>query len=163
MKNMISFKELREVLEYQPDTGLFYWIGNPPNRTKNSRLAGTETGGYIQIQINYKIYRAHRLAWLYMTGSFPVLEIDHINGNPSDNRWLNLREVDSVTNKQNRHIARSDCKSGLIGAHFHKKHGWRSSIKVDGKYINLGYFPDAESAHQAYLKKKREVHHGNTQ
>lgn len=159
----LNADHLRHLLNYNPETGDFRWNRKAMSRRPGSDVAGAvTTGGYIQIQIDGCIYKAHRLAWLFMTGEWPELEIDHINGVPGDNRWNNLRHVDSSINKENRSVARSDNASGLLGAHFHKKHGWRSSIRVRGKVIHLGYFASADEASSAYLQKKRELHDGCT-
>ena len=162
-KKKITAEKLKQVLVYEPLIGVFFWKNQRMQRRLNSNIAGAvTTGGYQQIQIDGCIYKSHRLAWLYMTGKMPSLEVDHINGNPSDNRWKNLREVDSSVNKENRRVPRKDNGSGLIGAHYHKKYGWRSSIRVKGVTIHLGYFDSAEAAHSAYITKKREVHDGCT-
>ena len=76
---MITQSELKNILHYNQDTGVFTWI-------KNSIVAGTvEKKGYIAIKINRKSYKAHRLAWLYIYGNFPKEQIDHLNGIKNDN------------------------------------------------------------------------------
>lgn len=99
---MLTQDRLRELLHYDPDTGVFTNI-KPRHRVKVGDIAGSNSGkGYLQIQIDQKRYSAHRLAWLYTYGRFPEEFIDHINGNPSDNRIVNLREVTQRENLQNR-------------------------------------------------------------
>ena len=88
---MITQEELKELLDYNPETGLFTW--NVYNNIKNKTTAGTFNDGYIQIKIKQKIYQAHRLAWLYVYGEWPKGQIDHINGIRDDNRIENLRDV----------------------------------------------------------------------
>ena len=151
---------VRERLCYEPETGRFVWI------TKRGRaVLGDDAGhamknGYIQIGLCGRLYYAHRLAWLYMTGGWPDLEVDHINGNPSDNRWSNLRGATSRLNKENRHAARSG--TGLLGAYPSPGGRFRASITVAGVEQHLGTFATAADAHSAYLAAKRTLHQGCT-
>lgn len=102
---------------------------------------------------------AHRLAWLYVHGRWPIADIDHINGIRDDNRFTNLREASRAENNQNIRSARSHAISGLLGAHWHRQSGlWYMRIKVDGKSFTKGMFATAEEAHAAYLKAKAEHH-----
>lgn len=148
-------------LEYRPETGEFFWRHRPDShfssaahaRRSNSfqagRLAGGHDGskGYTRIQIFGRLYGAHQLAWLYMTGEWPD-QIDHINGDRSDNRFSNLRLATASQNNANR---RGYAKSGLKGAHFNNTRGcWESAIRVNGKRHYLGRFSTAEEAHAAY-------------
>lgn len=119
-------------------------------------------GQYFRICMGQQVFLAHRIAWLYMTGEFPDGVIDHINGNPSDNRWCNLRCVTQKENSQNVYKAKKNSKSGLLGAHFSKVHRrWVAQIRVNGKTKQIGAFDDAQSAHQAYIAEKRRLHEGN--
>ena len=127
-------------------------------------MAGVSAGavrprdGYIQIAIRRKMYQAHRLAWLYVHGEWPRHQIDHINGNPADNRICNLRDVTQFENMQNLHGPLSRNKSGLLGvSRFLDYDLWRSRIMVNGKQTNK-YFKTKELAHEAYLKAKAELH-----
>ena len=86
-------EELKQILDYDPDTGLFRWKIKPRSQTDLGDIAGTLCQGYIRITINKKNYYAHRLAWLYMTGQWPVNTVDHINRIRNDNRISNLREA----------------------------------------------------------------------
>jgi len=93
--------ELKRLLDYNPETGKFYWKTNTGGRIKVGNHAGTmRTDLYIQIGINKKLYQAHRLAFLYMTGEIPPL-VDHINRKPFDNRWDNLRSATKYENALN--------------------------------------------------------------
>lgn len=120
--------------------------------------------GYKRIFIDGKLYLSHRLAFLYMTGEWPGKVVDHLNGDPSDNRFCNLRSTDQKTNLQNKRRAQKTNKSsGLLGVTFHKQTGkFIAAIGSNGKRLHLGYFSDPQEAHQAYLEKKRELHEGNT-
>ena len=98
-----------------------------------------------------------------MTGRWPQKSIDHINGDGSDNRWANLRDVDQKTNAQNLREAHADNKAGLLGVHKGRKYArWKAAIYVDGKTKKLGLFESAEAAHAAYVEAKRLLHAGCT-
>ncbi len=147
---MITQSELKEFLHYDPDTGIFTWIQSTGGKQVGS-IAGTvykdHTGkSYINIQFKNKIYRAHRLSWLYMSGKFPDDEIDHVNGNGSDNRFINLRSVTRSTNRKNLRL-RSNNTSGVCGVYFYKRtNKWLAAVGVKGKFKNLGYFLKIEDA-----------------
>lgn len=158
---MISQAILKELLSYDENTGKFHWKVSRAGNKKGS-LAGTiNSNGYIVIRIFSKEYRAHRLVFLYINGVMPIFDVDHINGDRIDNRAANLREVTRSQNMQNLRVANSRSSSGLIGAGKNRDR-WAARIWVNGKRIHLGYFHDPESAHNAYLKAKREHHIGCT-
>lgn len=160
----VTAEELRALFRYDPMTGEFTRLGGP----YAGRVIGSKAvRGNWQIRVLGKTRAAHRLAWLYMTGDWPEHEIDHIDGNPVNNRWANLREATSAENKQNRHVARSNNSSGLIGGYLHGKAAdgsprWRARIQVGGKTKCLGLFKTPEAAQAAYLAAKRELHPFNT-
>ncbi|MDE1476542.1 HNH endonuclease signature motif containing protein [Xenorhabdus bovienii] len=160
----ISQSRLKEVLNYNPETGKFIWIKRTGPRCKLKSSAGRlDTHGYFQVMIDKKYYFLHRLAFLYMNGELPEPElvVDHINGNPSDNRWLNLRQVTKSVNQQNRIKATKRSTSGLLGAYWCKtRKVWHSRILAEGNMYELGVFESAESAHCAYIKAKRKLHIG---
>jgi hypothetical protein len=99
-----------------------------------------------------KDYQAHRLAFLWMTGSFPASEVDHINGVRDDNRWGNLRAVTPTQNAQNQRLP-SNNKSGVIGVHWNKQaNRWCARIKVNGRVVHIGLFSTLEEAVAARAK-----------
>lgn len=164
---MVTQQELKELLNYDELTGDFIWIKSSAKRTDLvGKLAGSKSirDGYIRIFIKGKSYLAHRLAWLYRIGQFNKIDIDHINGNRSDNRICNLREATRSINLQNLKKAKSDnLSSGFLGVCFDKKIGkYRSAITLDGNRKHLGYFETAQKAHEAYLNEKRIIHAGCT-
>jgi hypothetical protein len=118
-------------------------------------VAGTQRkNGYVFIGVrNYQQIGAHRLAWIYVHGSIPPgMEIDHRDGNPSNNALNNLRLATSSQQKMNKRV-QSNNRSGLKGAFYHACHNgkkWRSQIKIGRDLIFLGYFDTAEEAHRAY-------------
>lgn len=153
---------IMEWLHYNPSTGLFTWMKEPAIMDRNRwKIAGTtRKTGYVFINLgDYGILAAHRLAWVYVHGSIPEgMEIDHIDGNPSNNAIDNLRLATSSQQKLNKRV-QSNNRCGLKGAYYHAAHKgkkWRSQIKVDGKYRFLGYFHTPEEAHEAYSKAALE-------
>lgn len=158
----ITYRRLLEALAYELATGLFRWRVRASNRVKVGDVAGNlMKTGRVQIHLDGENHLAHRLAWFYVFGEWPRHVIDHINGDPSDNRLANLRDVTTKINNQNRRAAGARSSTGLLGA-FKYAHGFRSQIMVDGVLVNLGTFDTAHAAHAAYLAAKRQMHDGNT-
>lgn len=155
----LSLNRLKELLFYDPDTGIFTWISSTNNRRPPGETAGyINSLGYVQIGIDCGHYSAHRLAWMYVHGELPELDIDHINGNPSDNRLENLRLVTHQQNMCNRK-KRNDNSSGYPGVCFHKTNNkWHASIRVKGKRIHLGYFKTAKEAYDKYVEASKKYH-----
>lgn len=157
-KQSLTAERLRELLEYDPETGVFKWkVANSPRVRVGDATGHICRKGYSHIGVDGFVYLAHRLAWLWMTGAFPVEEIDHINGARSDNRFANLRQASKHLNSQNRHKPSSRNKVGFLGVTAKKK-GFQASISVDGNHRYLGLFNTEELAHLAYLAEKRRSH-----
>ena len=162
MKNSLTVERLKEVLHYDPETGVLTWIKTLSARATKGKKAGSrDKWGYVTTSIDRRFYKAHRLAWLYMTGEWPKGDIDHINGVPGDNRWINLRDVSHAANSQNRRRARCNSRTGVLGVQ-NTKWGFLALITVHGKVHYLGYHPTIEAASSAYLEAKRKMHEGNT-
>lgn len=160
-KTTLTATRLREVLDYCPETGGFVWKITRSFKAVAGAVAGSEykATGYLRIQIDGTSYLAHRLAWLHHYGKWPLLDIDHINGEKTDNRIANLREATASQNGQNRRHSQSNNQSGKLGVHFDDSSGrWRAVIAKDGRIYRLGYFGSREDAHAAYLAAKRELH-----
>lgn len=156
---MLTQDRLQELLSYNPDSGLFTWLVPVSRRIKVGGIAGSpSSGGYVRIHIDGKKYKAHRLAWLYTSGKWPAECIDHINGIRNDNRMLNLREATNSENKQNLRVANVNNKTGLLGVSYRKSGKFIARITINGARIDIGNFNNAEEAHQAYLRKKQELH-----
>lgn len=146
----LTANRLREILHYNSETGVFTWIKAPKGR-KSGDIAGTKCRGYIRIGIDKKLYAAHRLAWMYKNGIFPCGEIDHINRNRSDNRFLNLRECTRSINCINKSHP-VGC-SGITGVYQVKKTGrWAAVIQTNGNRARLGTFLTKDEAKSAYEK-----------
>ncbi len=152
---------LKQQLEYSPDTGNFTWRIRKRRRsgfTKIGQSAGHFKEGYLRIIVDAKSYRAHRLAWVFMTGSLPPLkyEIDHINGVRADNRWCNLRMVTRTQGNMNRKKFKNNT-SGFKGVSFNRVlNKWRAGINKDKKFIFLGNYKKIEDAINARLKAEEQ-------
>jgi hypothetical protein len=152
---MITNNQLKELLNYNQHTGIFTWkVQN--KRTRVDSIAGCyDNYNYIIIRIDGKNYKAHRLSWLYIYNEWPKGKIDHINGNPADNRITNLREVTVRENSQNRKEHRN---GKLVGCHYNKKiNKWISRIQLNKKRIHLGYYDTQQEAHNAYIQKIKQL------
>lgn len=162
--NKLNFTYLHEVLDYNPDTGIFIWKNPTSTCVKTGDIAGwIDFHGYHSIRLNKKIYRAHRLAWLYVYKKFPLKNVDHINGIRTDNRIENLREATTSENAQNKKKSMSNNKTGYLGvSKITNKNKWCAFIKVNGKNKNLGTFKTPELAFNAYINAKRNLHLFNT-
>ncbi len=163
-RNELTADVLRQFLRYDPQSGEFTWIKKTGCKTVIGSCAGSRRSinGYSYISIFRTFYLAHRLAWLYMTGSWPDAQIDHVDGNRKNNRWDNLRDIPMAGNAQNRRVPRVDCSTGVIGV-VKKGRGFAARITYDGgKRRYLGTFDTSEEAHAAYVKAKREMHEFNT-
>jgi len=159
---MISLSLLKELLHYDPETGIFtrIKIGTPGNQRYLGKPAGNLGGkNYWYICVDGRTYKAHRLAWLYMTGEWPLEQIDHINGNRSDNRFSNLRQATNAQNQQNRGLQKSNT-TGHKGIHWlPRKRPWRATITCNKRRVYLGCFYTKEEAVSAYIAAMK-THHG---
>lgn len=150
-KSHISQERLREVLDYNPDTGVFTWVNGNSRNVKSGDIAGYKNQqGYIRIRVGAKLLPAHRLAWIYVYGEdIDGYEIDHINGDKSDNRICNLRISSHQQNMFNMK-KKSTNKSGVKGVHFDKRcNKWRAQTSINKKRVHLGLFNTIESAEEA--------------
>ena len=158
----LTAQRLRELLEYNPETGQFKWRVRGGNRCKKGWFFGSVSRGYWVFFVCGKLFFAHRLAWLYITSEWPKHHIDHINGIKADNRFTNLRDVVRSQNMENMRSARTDNLScGLLGVTWAKSNElWKAQITVNRKNIHIGYFATPEDAHAAYVAEKRIRHIG---
>jgi len=155
---MLTQERLKEVLHYDPETGIFTWAVRTSNRVRVGDIAGCDDGrGYLQIKIDGVLHRVHRLAWLYMTGEFPTFLVDHENGIVSDSRWKNLRDATKIRNGQNRRKANKNNLTGLLGV---SRHGnqFRAIIHTGKVRTRIGDYASPELAHAAYVEAKRRLH-----
>ena len=155
---MLTRERLRQLLSYDEDTGVFHWANPVSTAVRQGQIAGRKLNtGYWQIMVDSRRYQAHRLAWLWAYGEFPPNEIDHVNGDRSDNRLVNLRPATKAENQQNVG-ARKTNKCGFMGASPHMSGRWTAQIKHGGKKYYLGLYGTPEAAHAAYKAAKAELH-----
>jgi hypothetical protein len=144
---MINQVELKELLHYDPATGIFTWLVAPAKSVKVGDVAGhLQSNGYRKIKIKGRLYLAHRLAWFYVHGQWPANQIDHRN-HVRDANWIdNLREATTMQNGCNMRTN----TSGVAGVAWHKaKSKWQAQTKVAGKSKHLGYFANIDDAAEA--------------
>jgi hypothetical protein len=152
--NPLTLERLREVLDYDPKTGVFRW------KISKKHFIGKAAGylnkdGHRQIRVDGRAYYAHRLAWLYVRGEWPDRQIDHRDTNRDNNAFRNLREATNLQNQQNSKPRRSDGRKGI-----HFTHGtWQAAIRVNGKRLYLGRHNTPDEAAAAYARAATE-HHG---
>lgn len=149
---ILTQKRLKELLSYDPETGIFTWVKPTSRRVSvGSVCACKDVKGYVVIRLLNKLYKAHQLAWLYTHGCF-AKELDHINRNPSDNRIVNLRVATRSEQMHNAGMLKNNT-SGVKGVSWHKaSKKWHVRIWFNGKCKSFGYFDCLESA-----KKERDA------
>lgn len=157
---VLTAERLRELLIYDPLTGVFTWRVSRRHKTRAGSIAGSLCSrGYRDIQIDGISYRAHRLAWLYVHGEWPPSDLDH-KDTVHDHNWIdNLRPA---TNSQNRANTRREIRntSGFKGvSRYTRRCGvrWRAYIQKDGKMVHLGSFLAPELAHAAYTAAAQQM------
>jgi len=150
-------KTLDHYLAYDPETGLFTWKTGFGRATVGGVAGCFNSCGHVDIKICGTTYKAHRLAWLTMTGEWPKEQVDHINRVPGDNRWCNLRAATHGQNVRNC-IVKASNTSGIKGLSWHKTGRWYATISLDGVKHYL-YTKDKQEAID-WLKSKREELHG---
>jgi len=154
-----SIDKLKEIFEYDGDTGMFKRLDGSPRALKGWTKGTLTKLNYRTFSIYGKTRLAHILAYALHHGSYPSGMIDHINGDPSDNRIDNLRIATHQQNMCNRKV-RCDNTSGFPGVNFHKSSNkWQASIRVNGQRIHLGSFKTPVEAHEKYIEAVK-IHHG---
>jgi len=161
MRQHLTVGIIRSLFDYDPKTGFFITkttLGRC-DRWKAGRRAGAAlVAGYRSISIQGVACLEHRLAWLYMTGDWPVNEVDHINLDRSDNRWSNLRAASHLENTRN-HPGHHSLESGRLKGTTPVKNGrFKAQIMLNRKQHYLGTFPTQEDAHSAYVKASNNLH-----
>lgn len=162
----LTVARLKELFHYHPRKGQFVRakrVGNSSRQQVGFAPTGTGAQGYPMVTIDGRKYSCHRLAWLYVHGTWPVGEIDHINGDRTDYRIANIRDVSHAENIQNVRKARTDSKSGLLGASWcEQTKSWVMAITTNGVRRRVTGFLTAEAAHQAYRTEKKKLHPTST-
>lgn len=151
--------ELKSILDYDPDTGIFTRLKSGGGVRAGSIAGCRNVYGYTLISVGNKRMLAHRLAFLWMTGAFPPADVDHIDGDRENNVWENLREATRSENMQNIARPKASATSGILGVTFDRSKGkWVAQIRHGGKNKLIGRFETAERAGQAYMEAKRALH-----
>ena len=149
---------LRKLLRYDPETGKLYWKPRDESTSQrprhfNSKYENKEAGntnpfGYVQLSVYSYCVRAHRAIYAIMTGEWPEEQVDHINGDKADNRWVNLRAVTAQQNSSNHPGWSKKTASAFIGVH--RLNGkWQAQATADGKKYHLGTFESEVEAAKA--------------
>ena len=152
----LTVETARRVFNYDPDTGLLTWAIQANSRA----LIGDEVGkisnrGYRVTKYKRKDYSVHRIIWLIVHGKWPTGQIDHINGEKTDNRIENLRDVSLRENLCNQKRHR---EGRLPGAYYDKNmRGWRAHIRINNVYVYLGMHPTEKEANAAYMKARAKL------
>lgn len=154
-----SVARIRELLSYDPETGLFSWRKAFCPKIKTGAPAGTrdDRTGYLDIRVDGKKYRAHRVAFVLMTGDWPADLVDHASGDRSDNRWSNLRQCNKTENNQNT-VGRPNGSTGVKGVRLTPEGRYEVRIQADGIRRNLGSFNSLDAAASAYGAAARDLH-----
>jgi hypothetical protein len=158
---VITQRRLRELIYYDPVTGIITCIKARRSKVRPGQIHGSKMkSGYIEMRIDGVRGLAHRFAWFYMYGVWPK-EIDHINGDKSDNRRINLRDVSRTINNANSHKLRKKNKSGVRGVSWFSRDGlWRATIYINKRAKNLGHFKTIEEAAKARRDAELNVYGG---
>jgi hypothetical protein len=153
----LTVARLRELVTYDPETGIFLWATCRRGCKPGSR-AGSRNGRYVYIGLDGAQHLAHRLAWLYMTGGWPKSGVDHDDRDGQNNKWTNLKEATQLENMQNRGVTKRSA-SGHVGVHWDKKRNvWAAHICFRRKRYFLGAHKRIEDAIAAYADGKRKLH-----
>ena len=155
-----SPERVREAFDYDPETGVLTWRICTSNRAPAGREAGSPDGqGYRILMLDGVLLRTHRVAWAHFHGTWPDHFIDHINGNRSDNRIANLRDVPNAVNLQNNAAPQCNNTSGFKGVWLDKRRNrYVAELQAFGKRHRLGSFRTPEEAYAVYLEAKQRFH-----
>lgn len=165
---MIALSRLRELLDYDPLTGIFTRKVRTAQRHQvgdraDFIISSGNQAGYYRVSIDSRRYMAHRLAWFYVYGVWPAEDIDHRDADRGNNRIDNLRDVSNAVNMENVRKPRTGNKCGLLGVVYHAPTDqWRARIQTKGKGQHIGLYATPEEAHDAYVSAKRKIHEGCT-
>lgn len=163
---MITQERLKQLLDYDPDTGEFTWKLDRSGTVLAGSVAGTvKSSGYIDIRVDGKLYKAHRLAWLYFYGYLPEYFIDHINNNRRDNKIINLRSASKLQNSHNR-LTNNSSKSKIKGLSCWRSGNnfyWSARVRIGDNRLQkiFAYNEEGKKDGIAWLEATRRLHHGD--
>jgi hypothetical protein len=154
---MLTLELVNKYLTYDKETGNLYQSKKRPKIQVGSIAGGINGKGYRYIQLEGKKYPAHHIIWLIETGSLPKKILDHIDGNPLNNHFSNLREASVKQNNENRKAQRNN-KTGYKGVSFNKRlQKYVAQIQHNYRAIYIGIYKTADDAHIAYEQKAKEL------
>lgn len=152
-----SLKSIDKYISYNPESGEFFWLQDKARATKGSPAGCPDDLGYLKIQFNGKKIKGHRLAYILMGEEVPDV-VDHIDGDPSNNKWDNLRGCTTAENQWNSKLSKINT-SGFKGVSYFKPRGtWIARLTVDKKRTTIGYYKTPEEANEALIKYREEQH-----
>jgi hypothetical protein len=155
---MLTQERLKQLLDYSPDTGLFYWRVDRGGIKAGSIAGARRESGYITISVDSRLYRAHQLAWLWMTGRWPAQFVDHKDMQKDNNRWANLREATKSQNQMNTRL-QSNNTTGHKGVTWFKQYGkYQVMVWKNRKAHFIGYFETLEEAATARNTAAERIH-----
>jgi hypothetical protein len=161
--DQLTAEMVRRALDYDPATGLLLWRHRDDVLPRvNKRLAGKPAGcrdgqyGYLSVRLHDRLYQAHRLIWLHVTGEWPAAVLDHVDGIPSNNAWSNLRPATRAENNRNRRTIREGTLKGAVQDA--RTGRWTAMITLGRKNHYLGTFKNQEDAHAAYIEAAQRLH-----
>ena len=157
-KSALTQERLQEILHYDPRSGEFRWRMQDDLEHRVGEIAGSSMrSDYWCIHVDGRSYRAHKLAWLYMTGAWGRPLVDHRDGDPFNNRWRNLRLANRLTDA--RYCRRRRSEPVFAGITLDRRSGqWTARVSNGGRLYLLGQFPTNEAAHEAYAMAARLLH-----
>jgi hypothetical protein len=154
----LTAQRLRELLHYDPKTGVFTRLTRSAQCVHIGEVVGWFGGDkHRRASVDRRTYLLHRLAWLYMTGEWPSMRIDHVDDDPINNAFANLRDVDRSTILQKQRKAHRGSKAGILGVSLARGR-WVARMTIEGRRVHLGTFASAEEAGSAYREAKRRFH-----
>ena len=154
----LTATQVRSLLSYDPKTGEFLWRETRSYQALAGKPAGWFYNGYRWIVIDRVRYAAHRLAWLIMTGAWPVDQIDHRDMDRGNNRFANLRQASRAQNNANRRkVLPTQLKGVTRAGPLNKTNPWVAQIALNKQHFNLGYYPTEQAAHEAYCRAARKL------
>jgi len=162
MKYKLTHAELLQRLHYDKDSGIFLWkYAGFRKRIIGQRAGRIAKNGYLHIGLFGSSFLAHRLAWFYVYGAWPMKDIDHIDGNKLNNSIANLREATRSQNRQNLKSAlakKSNLPLGVRRGKRIKRDVYLAIISIDGQRRYIGTYSTANEAHEAYMAAKLKLH-----
>ena len=159
--DVISAQEVRDLFNYDSETGLMTRKLKRGKCFVGDAVGSADMHGYLTVRVGVRSYKVHRIIWLHAYGHWPSGDVDHINGERSDNRLSNLRDVCRASNLQNQRKAKNNKSTGVLGV-YPDKARFCAKISINNKSKHLGMFDTVEDAHAAYVAAKREMHPGCT-